>query len=63
MRVCQFRHFGTVLTSGLNQIGSKIDFRKTPGPCQGAPSEVSIVPSDSAQFQCILRLLAIPSGC
>jgi hypothetical protein len=24
---------------------------------------VSIVPSDSAQFQCILRLLAIPSGC
>ena len=34
MRVCQFRHFGTVLASGLNQSGSKFEFRKSEGRCQ-----------------------------
>ena len=34
MRVCQFRHFGTGIASGVNQIGSKTEFRKCGAGCQ-----------------------------
>jgi hypothetical protein len=35
MRVCQFRHFGTGIASGANQIGSKFESRKSGAACQG----------------------------
>jgi hypothetical protein len=42
MRVCQFRHFGTGIASGINQIGSKFESRKMDPKCQGTARPIEV---------------------